>query len=89
MLQNVGRRDECLTRGNCLQVCVQPVQVPRYNAEPETADGEEEGQATSQEKGTNLGKPRCFDSVVDNAYALHEWSGWRVRVSDGDGPGRS
>lgn len=39
---------------------MQPVQVPRNNVEPGAADGEEEGQATSQEKGANLGKSKCF-----------------------------
>jgi hypothetical protein len=35
---------------------MQPVQLPRNNTVPETADGDEEGQATSQSKGENLGK---------------------------------
>jgi len=39
---------------------MQPVQVPRKDVEPEAADGEEEGQATSQEKGANLGKSEVF-----------------------------
>jgi hypothetical protein len=54
----------CLTVGVWLQVCMQPVQVPRYNIEREAADGEEEGQATSQEKGANLGKLGCLVAVV-------------------------
>ncbi|KAG0616531.1 hypothetical protein M758_5G123400 [Ceratodon purpureus] len=43
------------------QVCMQPVQAPRYNAQPEAADGEEEGQATSQEKGPNLDEEMGLD----------------------------
>lgn len=45
------------------QAHMQPVQLPRNNTVPETADGDEEGQATSQSKGGNLGM-HLYDCLV-------------------------
>lgn len=47
---------------------MQPVQVPRNNAVPEAADGDEEGQATSQDKGAELDK---FRDLSENCERLH------------------
>ncbi|XP_024398057.1 two-component response regulator-like APRR7 isoform X2 [Physcomitrium patens] len=47
--------------GSGNQACVQPVQVPRNNAVPEAADGDEEGQATSQDKGAELDEEMGHD----------------------------
>lgn len=40
--------------GSGNQACMQPVQVLRNSAIPEAVDGDEEGQATSQDKGADL-----------------------------------
>ncbi len=45
---------------------MQPVLVPRKNVETGAVEGDEEGQATSYEKGTNLGEMKCFDGLQES-----------------------
>lgn len=49
---------------------MQPVLVPRNNVETGAVEGDEEGQATSHEKGTNLGELKCFDGSQESMYMV-------------------